>query len=252
MVSIMENNAQVAALNPNIQTPLVGAQPSPPLRAPTQAFPSAQQAQQQIQSATQPIAQAGAAAAGPIGANAEQMMQQLFAYDQQLEQGQSPFPQTPGYVENPADLYRGGAAYAGGMASNYGAATGIIQNINQAYTNAMTTVADKILQSYRDREEAQRNKRNDLIQILSQTGGDYTDPDTGKTYHFPTIAEKNQAAGKGGEQIDFNALLDEYTGQAQIGSAPELAPAPTLEPNTPLQQAQGPSSFNQMLGIGKY
>ena len=79
--NIMENNAKVAALNPNIQTPLVGAQPSQPLRAPIQAFPSAQQAQQQIQSATQPIAATGQAAAAPIGANPEQMMQQLFSYD---------------------------------------------------------------------------------------------------------------------------------------------------------------------------
>lgn len=251
MPSIMENNAQVAALNPNIQTPLVGAKPSQPLRPPTQAFPSAQQAQQQIQSAIQPIAQAGQAATAPIGANAEQMMQQLFSYDQQLESGQSPFPQVPGYVENPADLYRGGAAFAGGMAQNYGAATGVISNINQAYTNAMDKVSNSILEFYRTQEDARSRKEerdNEFLRwILDRTGGKVTNPVTGEVVDIPKPTTGAYAAGGG--QIDFNALLDEYAGQTQG----VLAPAPTLEsPNTPLQQAQGPSNFGEMLGIGKY
>src|SRR3990172_8065099 len=119
---IRQNQIQQAQNNPGILSPLVGA---------PKAFPSVMQAQQQIQAATQPIAQAGQAAVTPIGANVEDQLKQLFTLDQQMEQGYSPLPQVPGYVENPADLYRGAGAFAQGTSGNVGAATNVISNITQ-------------------------------------------------------------------------------------------------------------------------
>lgn len=254
MPNIMENNAKVAALNPNIQTPLVGAQPSQPLRAPTQAFPSAQQAQSQIQSTVAPIAAAGQAATLPIGQNIEDQMKQLFAFDQQLEQGQSPYAAKPGYVENPADLYRSGAAFAQGTMGNVNAGNNVIQNIIQSYKNIVDSTTEKILQSYRDREEAQRNRRNDLIQILSQTGGDYVDPETNKTYHFPTVQEKNSAiASKNQPLKSILAYIPGASGMEDMAQAPtstlntsanlntraNIKPTPGFVPDPPSNMAVG-------------
>lgn len=181
MVDIRQNEISQAQNNPNILTPLVGASSPQPMQAPPktneQAMgmlpPDMQQVYSQAQAQTKPIAEAGRAATAPLAGNIDQMTQALFAYDQQLEAGKSPFPQYPWYVENPADMYSGGARYAGATGQTISQTAGAQQNIQKAYENAINTTLQKFLDFYqigedRRREDEEKDTRSKQDQWESQ------------------------------------------------------------------------------------
>ena len=91
-------------------------------------------------------------------------IQQLFQYDQMLDKGYSPFPNTPGYVENPADLYGAGASFAGGIRNVQGQMNQGVSTVESGYQAAISGLLDKFTSFYKmkqDEEEARRQAEKD-------------------------------------------------------------------------------------------
>lgn len=208
-----------AGNNPSIVSPLSGAPSSasstsitpPPSQnaADIHGYPEAMKTAQDLSSKLY----GSGFVSGGEGAK-DSMLQQLFSYDKQLEQGYSPYPQVPGYVENPADLYSAGASYAGGLGQVMGAVEGGIGNTEKAYQTAVGGVLDKLvslltIQENRKAKEEDRklkeeenayqkskDERDFLLTLAKLNGGSFTDPMTGKTVSVPQDGPGGGTAGE--------------------------------------------------------
>ena len=130
--------------------------------------------------------------------NIDQMTQELFNLDQQLEgQYKSPFPQTEGYVDNPADMIGGYGRVASGMAGNIGAAQGTVDATKAQYDRAVSAILDRFMGFYemqQKQREAQeqreyQRKKDQLdfeMQMAQLTGGTVTNPFTGEKVQVPS------------------------------------------------------------------
>lgn len=181
-------NAEVAnAQSSNsILSPLVGAQQQAPMQQPVVDTGGVvpQQGQQIAQDLSSDLYGSGFVEGGENQSG--RLSQELFNYDQQLEKGYSPFPKKDFYVENPADLYKAGSSYAGGMGQVSGSVGKAVSGAELAYNNAVSAVLDKFTNFYKmkqDEEEARKDreermdkeKREEQLSIVKMLGGKYTD-----------------------------------------------------------------------------
>lgn len=137
-----------------------------------------------------------------ITAGATDKAKQLFEFDKSLEGTYDPLKSKrtsmygEGVVQHPSSITSAASsAITGGAgdvqdlwqaASKYRALEG------SALVNAMNTIIG-FVKTKEDRRSAKDTK---LLNILTKTGGDYTDPDTGKTYHFQTPEEEASLTAK--------------------------------------------------------
>ena len=189
---------QQAQNNPNILTPLSGAPPPTQLQQRAEAQPNAGAAYQQAGQLSKEMADKlyGSGTLQGLAGNIDSMTKSLFQYDQQLEKGYSPYPNLPFYTENPADLYRGAAGFAGRAASGIGQTQSAVGSVENSYQNAINSVVDRFLDFYRmaedrrQQEEVSRSQKeaqnNDFMRwIIEKTGGKVTNPVTGEEVNVP-------------------------------------------------------------------
>lgn len=146
----------------------------------------------------------------------ENVIKQLFQYDQMLDKGYSPFPQVQGYVENPADMYAGGAAFAGGMSNIQGGINRGMSTIESGYQAAISGLLDKFMSFYemkqqeeekkKERESADKRERLEYEMAMADLMGGYvTDPYTGERKFIPSKNER-EARSSGGSAEQKKAL----------------------------------------------
>lgn len=236
--------------NPSIGVPLSGA-PTPfvPPANPPAGYQQGSQIAQDLSSRLY--------SGGPVAGmeqNRDALTRQLFAYDQQLDKGSSPFPQTPGYVENPADLYSAAGSFASGLGGVSNKISSGISTNEKAYQDATSSILDKFvnlltIQENRKQKEAEneyqkkKDERDFLLSIAKITGKNFVDPLTGKSVSVPkemSATEKASStlknsitndvksgmttkdlAAKYAGQADFNDLISIYNANSPYGPAKE-------------------------------
>lgn len=183
MVDIRQNEVTRANNNPSILSTLSGGSPNTTMTTP----PEMGQATNIAQDLSSKLYGSGFSSGGST--QAEGTLQELFNYDKSLEAGNSPFPTTPGYVDNPADLYSAGAGYAGQAGRNYATSIGAVSTAEKSYQDAITGVLSKFtdfltLQEQRkareedrafEREKFQYQKEKDALDRAGGSGGTATE-----------------------------------------------------------------------------
>ena len=176
---IRQQELTQAAANPNIISKLAGAPstaaptPQPQPQQPPQSPPpglTASSMQQTAQDFSNKL-YGGSNFVGGGEAQKESMMREMFAYDQKLEQGQSPYPQTSWYVQNPADLMATGNQYAGQAAQNIGTTIGAVDTTERAYANATQAVMSQFM----DLLKLQEDRKNRELELEYQKQKDAED-----------------------------------------------------------------------------
>jgi len=231
MADIMQTQGQLANQNPNIlsktysgaqadtTTPMTKPATTPttapeapattapaPLQIPTNV-PGMAQANTMAQNLSTQLYQGGPVAG--LESNKEAQLKELFSYDQNLDkiyQGQSPYPQTAGYVENPADRLSGLANVYGQTASNIGKTVGQIDVTERAYNTAISSVLDRFISfAQMQQTQAQNDKDYELkrqqLELEKQKAGG------GAKTMAGVIASLKAAQGLPEDQKQ-NALLD--------------------------------------------
>lgn len=198
MADLRQTEILQAQNNPQIGVPLSGA----PSQADGMQSPDFGRAQQVAGDLSSKLYGGGFVQGGESQKDA--MVKQLFDYDQKLAGGQSPFPQIPGYVQNPADTYRGAAPFISGMGQSIGQIGSTLSTTERAYQDATSAALSKLVdfltlseQRRKDREDREyEQKKRDFdteVELRKLTGGQVTDPFTGKMYTIP--APKVSKAG---------------------------------------------------------
>lgn len=159
---------------------------------------------------------------GAVGAKDAQL-QELYDFDKQMEASGNQSPTTGAaqqmygqdFVPHYGDYMGGQGAAAGGIAKVAGASQGAVADTSKYYEDAMSSVMNKFLDFYKlretqkDRELKQKNDReNRILDILSVTGGNYTNPDTGETHRFQTPEEKRRGSSSGIAQGEKKVIQD--------------------------------------------
>lgn len=167
-MDIRTAEAQAAQNNPSIISNLSGQNNPAPVAPPAGAPPP--QMQETAQNMTNELY--GSGYVGGAEQQREQMLQELFAYDQGLEKQYSPFPQQSFYTENPADLSQAYAGMAGATAGNIGATAGTIDTTERAYQMATGAVMDKFMDylKHQDMMRLEREKMNQASGKSSNIG----------------------------------------------------------------------------------
>lgn len=174
-----------------IAAPVAGTTPSPiiprSISEPTTQFSNAIDSSKFLQGAN---------------SNLDAMTQELFNFDKQMETNYSPFPQVPGYVDNPADAIRAQGAYARGVGGNIGITGQAIDQTTEAYNRATSALLDKFLDFYKMRQEEEQARQQEEqtrkmeqfkldLEIAKLTGRSVTNPFTGEKIDIPLGAGTN-------------------------------------------------------------
>lgn len=174
-MDIRQGQQAIAQNNPSILSNLVGSQGgSQPMQAPQ---PQASVGQAEQAAADLSTRLYGGGFVGGAEGQREAQMQELFNYDQMLEQNYSPFPEVAGYVNNPADQARAIGAVARQTAGNIGQTSGNIDLAERAYQTAVGSVLDrftdfiKMQQEQKMMEEQMKIEREKLDIQRRQAGG---------------------------------------------------------------------------------
>lgn len=164
---ILEAQAAQAAANPNIVSELATGSP-PPAMTPPPAATAPAQTMPAVPTGGQGAAQAaldmsnqlyGTGMVSGLETQRNSMMQELYDYDRLLDKsygGYSPYPQTPGYVENPADRVGALANIAGMTGSNIGRVAASVDTTERAYQMAVSSVMDKFMQMMQLQQDQQQ------------------------------------------------------------------------------------------------
>jgi len=227
-------NAEIAnaETSNSIMSPLVGSEQQTSVQAPAMDVNSVvpPEIQQTAQNLSGSLYGSGFVEGGENQAN--RLSQELFNYDQQLEKGYSPYPKKDFYVENPADLYKTGSAYAGGMGGISGSVGKAVSGAELAYQTAVSAVLDKFTSFYKmkqDEEEARKDreermdkeKREESLMLAKLLGGSYTDS-SGNVHNIPgpkgTASEQSsaleqQAIGEIRSGVSLTEVIKKYAGR---------------------------------------
>jgi len=191
-------NAEIAnaETSNSIMSPLVGSEQQTSVQAPAMDVNSVvpPEIQQTAQNLSGSLYGSGFVEGGENQAN--RLSQELFNYDQQLEKGYSPYPKKDFYVENPADLYKTGSSYAGGMGGVSGSVGKAVSGAELAYQTAVSAVLDKFTSFYKmkqdeetaNKDRAYQEKMDSFeieLQLKKLTGGTVTHPFTGEKINVP-------------------------------------------------------------------
>ena len=154
-ISTLQAQGQMASANPNIiSKTYTGGQndtstiaPPPKTPTPEPALPGMAEATDVAQGAGEQMYGSGFVQGQEN--NRAQMMGELGNYDRMLNevyQGKSMFPATPGYVDNPADMTAGIAQMAGMTGNQIGQTAGSIDTAERSYQMAINSVLDRFNQ----------------------------------------------------------------------------------------------------------
>jgi hypothetical protein len=192
-LSTLEAQGAAANANPNIVSntytgnaaqgagaPLT--QPATPPVTPPAAvtgIPGMQQAQAAATDVSNQLYQGGGGMVSGLETQRNAMMSELYDYDRMLDQvyaGQSYFPQTQGYVDNPADLVSGLSSMASATGANIGRTAAAVDTTERAYNMAISNVMDRFLSFYQ-MEQAQRQweREMSLKEKEASGGGEKTE-----------------------------------------------------------------------------
>lgn len=153
MVEIRDGQEGIANQNPNILSNLSGQQSSDTNINPP---PGTGQANQVAQDLSSTLYEGGPVAG--LENQADAMTQELFNYDQMLEQNYNPLPTPNWYVPNPADMSATMAGLAGQTAQNIGTTQNMIGTTERAYDAAIGAVLDRFTEFMRLQQEQKRHE----------------------------------------------------------------------------------------------
>lgn len=195
MAEITDTQALLADENPNILSDLNTGSTPTTLTAP----PAAAEA---TNIATDLSSQLyGSGVVGALEENRNAAIDELGQYDEMLNQNYSPFPSTPYYTPNPADMSSALAGMSGMTAQNTARIAGAVDTTERAYNTAIANVLDRFTR-FQEMQQAQRQFEQQM-ELEKQ--------------RLQLEREKMSGGGGGKGDFDMNAAMNALLGLDQTG-----------------------------------